>query len=933
MMSKSNIKASSTKDLENEKKYAYMESLVPRRVLDFNTDSASSLAEKIKMYAMEGKLDPKFSKLLLSSTAAIDRERRLLLALSDELTHVRDKDGMICLFSAISRELLGLGQISLGLITDGSYALFCSSPTCNQPQGTDNGHRTNAQALKNTFYQDALKAECVFKFDLEEATEQVGSPDYLQQYLDWGMNAGVMVPLKRNGKTIGFLEVYAEDESRFSGEFMAVINGISPQVSNVLSNILLNQQLAEKTRINKGLIALSNTLVSLRHEKDLLNVLKQGLSGIFGYSHAAIIQVDHTLGFYSSFASGQEVTDKDISKFRAALNEQNSIADGVCDMALSSFYPVVLDAKMIDLRSSPLWYRFNYSLGIRETLIKMLPNGSAGRFALMLFAEHPDSFDRFALEIIERISDQLSHVVSNLDTNEKLRTRAREKTLLLDFSNDIARVRTKGDLSEAIRKLLKRLAFPVGMYAISKINEDWKSTSCYIHELDVPADFKNEFSVIEKARFVIHDGIQQRILSNSIPLIFNIQEELERENAPDFLRFWHKMGLEHVVGTALRTGNTDLGIFWTGMEGFNPPRLKGICAQISIALANIIANEQLLKYKRSLEIENNDLQQQINTFYNFSEIIGKGSEMQKVYHLVNAVSPSDTTVMISGETGTGKELIARAIHNASPRSGKLMVKVNCAALPAELIESELFGHEKGAFTGAYEQRIGKFELAHEGTLFLDEIGEMPLDLQVKLLRVLQEREFERIGGKETLKVDVRIIAATNRDLSAEVTAGKFRSDLFYRLNVFPIQLPPLRARLEDIEPLTVFFIQRYSKLTGMKVNSASPVVLQKLRGYSWPGNIRELEHLIERSVLLCGDEVLRSIDLPVNPPQIQGDEWNVKHNALHEAERAYILEVLKGCEGKISGEGGAAERLDLPASTLHSKMKKLGINRIHYSTG
>jgi len=746
------------------------------------------------------------------------------------------------------------------------------------------------------------------------------------------MTAGAMVPLKRNGHTIGFLEVYVADENRFSREFMAVVGGISPQLSNVLSNILLNQQLAEKTRINKELIALSNALVSLRHQKDLLNVLKGGLSGIFAYSHAAIIQVDHLPGFYSSFVSEQDLKDKDISKFSSALNEQNSIADGICDMALSSFYPVVLSAKMVDLRSSPLWYRFNYSLGVRETLIKMLPSGSAGKFALMLFAGQPGSFDGFALEIVERISDQLSHVVSNLDTNDKLRYRAREKTLLLDFSNDIARVRTKDDLSQAVRMSLKRLAFPLGMYAVSKINEDWKTISCYIHELDVPADLKSELSVIEKGRFAIHDGIQQRILSNSIPLIFNVDEEVSRENAPAFLQFWHKMGFHQVLGMALRTGNTDLGIFWTAIEGLSAPLLKGICAQISIALANIIANEQLLKYKRSLEIENNDLQQQINTFYNFSEIIGKGSEMQKVYPLVNVVSPSDTTVMISGETGTGKELIARAIHNSSPRSAKLMVKVNCAALPAELIESELFGHEKGAFTGAYEQRIGKFELAHQGTLFLDEIGEMPLDLQVKLLRVLQEREFERIGGKETLKVDVRIIAATNRDLSAEVAAGRFRSDLFYRLNVFPIQLPPLRARLEDIEPLTAFFIERYSKLTGMKVKSASPAVLQKLRGYAWPGNIRELEHLIERSVLLCGDEVLGSVDLPVNPPKIQGDEWNVKHNALHEAERAYILEVLKGCEGKISGEDGAAERLDLPPSTLHSKMKKLGISKIHYST-
>ncbi|MGA9649131.1 sigma-54 interaction domain-containing protein, partial [Pedobacter sp.] len=404
-------------------------------------------------------------------------------------------------------------------------------------------------------------------------------------------------------------------------------------------------------------------------------------------------------------------------------------------------------------------------------------------------------------------------------------------------------------------------------------------------------------------------------------------------NTPVYIRFWKKMGFEQVVGTALRTANTELGILWVGMAEINSPLLRGICAQISIAMSNIAANEQLLHYKKSLEIENNDLHEQIKTFYNFTEIIGSGSEMTKIYNLINIVGPSDTTVMISGETGTGKELIARAIHNSSSRKPKMLVKVNCAALPANLIESELFGHEKGSFTGAYERRIGKFELAHEGTIFLDEIGEMPLDLQVKLLRVLQEREFERIGGKSTISVNVRIIAATNRDLLAEVHAGRFRSDLFYRLNVFPMQLPPLRARQEDIEPLANFFLERYSKLTGLNVASISPLVIQQLRNYSWPGNIRELEHLMERSILLSQDNILREVDLPTTPPDITGNQWAVVHNALDDAERAYILEVLKACNGRISGNDGAADILDIPASTLHSRMKKLGILKIHYAGG
>jgi formate hydrogenlyase transcriptional activator len=294
------------------------------------------------------------------------------------------------------------------------------------------------------------------------------------------------------------------------------------------------------------------------------------------------------------------------------------------------------------------------------------------------------------------------------------------------------------------------------------------------------------------------------------------------------------------------------------------------------------------------------------------------------------VAPSNSTVLLLGETGTGKELIARAIHNSSPRKDKLMIKVNCAALPANLIESELFGHEKGAFTGAIEQRIGKFELANKSTLFLDEIGEMPLETQVKLLRVIQERELERVGGKTTIKIDVRIIAATNRNLEDEIKAGRFRSDLYYRLNVFPIYLPPLRNRIEDIEPLANFFLVRYSKNSGRKINSISAKVMKQLRSYAWPGNVRELEHLIERTVLLSRENTLNEIQLPKSGVTVNEHSFDISNLPLREVERTYIIETLKRCDGKIAGMGGAAEILDIPSTTLHSKLQKLRISKADY---
>jgi DNA-binding NtrC family response regulator len=312
----------------------------------------------------------------------------------------------------------------------------------------------------------------------------------------------------------------------------------------------------------------------------------------------------------------------------------------------------------------------------------------------------------------------------------------------------------------------------------------------------------------------------------------------------------------------------------------------------------------------------------------FEGIIGKSKALMEVLQHVAQVAPTDTSVLILGESGTGKEQIANCIHNLSPRKSKSFVKVNCAALPTNLIESELFGHEKGAFTGALERRIGKFEQASGGTILLDEIGEMPPEMQVKLLRVLQEKEIERIGGRAPIKVDVRIIAATNRNLEKEIAEGRFRLDLYYRLNIFPVTLPPLRERKEDIPALAYHFVSRYARKIGKTITDISPKVLKDLALYDWPGNIRELEHLLERSILLTNGSIIKEIHLPPNAQKgavKEPEETRVK--TIEENERDHILAVLKKCEGKIWGPGGAAELLGVPPTTLNSKMKKLGIKK------
>jgi len=340
----------------------------------------------------------------------------------------------------------------------------------------------------------------------------------------------------------------------------------------------------------------------------------------------------------------------------------------------------------------------------------------------------------------------------------------------------------------------------------------------------------------------------------------------------------------------------------------------------------LAAHEEKLK---ALESHVLYLQEAIKEEYNFEEMVGTSPAFRKVIHDIGKVARSDSTVLICGETGTGKELIARAIHARSLRHSRPLITVNCAALPAGLAESELFGHEKGAFTGAHQRKLGRFQLADGGTIFLDEVGELPLETQAKFLRVLQQGEFERVGGSQTIKVDARVLAATNQPLDQLVSEGKFRADLFYRLNVFPISLPPLRERREDIVLLTNYFAQKFRARLKKNISSIDSASLERLQDYAWPGNVRELEHLVERSVLLAEGGIL-FIDL--HPGLKKRAAMNsaaspatTKLRTLEEIERDYIAEVLRHTQGAIAGKGGAAEILNLPPSTLRDRIKKLGL--------
>jgi formate hydrogenlyase transcriptional activator len=353
--------------------------------------------------------------------------------------------------------------------------------------------------------------------------------------------------------------------------------------------------------------------------------------------------------------------------------------------------------------------------------------------------------------------------------------------------------------------------------------------------------------------------------------------------------------------------------------------LKQIADQVAITIENALAYAEVRQLKEQLSREKLYVEDEIRSEQGFEEIVGRSSRIRAVLRDIELVAPTDSTVLICGETGTGKELIARAIHERSPRNSKPFVKLNCAAIPTGLLESELFGHEKGAFTGAIMQRIGRFELANQGTAFLDEIGEVSLELQPKLLRVLQEREFERLGSTRTIKTDVRFIAATNRNLAACVQEGTFRADLFYRLNVFPIQVPALRERREDIPLLVTHFAQQCARRMNRTIDAIASETMEALVRYPWPGNIRELQNVIERSVILSPGPVLRVPLAALGSHCVHEEETS--GSTLKEAERDHIKSILKEANWVVSGPKGAAARLGMKRSTLHFRMKKLGIIR------
>ncbi len=865
------------------------------------------------------------SNLPVPSVAGLEQERRILLELGNDFTRVRDKNDLITLFKKRIKELFYFTHTIITLIDykDETYVPFLldnegatirSHPKC-QEMGKSHF------PLNEQFIQAVLQTDEPVSFLLNDIMDKPQSPTFLRVNYEKGVREILTTRFMKEGKPMGFIHIYSDKPGSFSNEFRSIIKGIIPQLSSAVSNIIKNEELFDKEKEKSFLLDFSNDIATVRTKEELVRAVRAALSKLNPPGGFVIRRINEDNTTMSPYV--YDLSKAQDPKVVSALeNTRYPINDGLQNRVLNSPIPLLFNVDREIQRGITSAYLQHWKkMGFKDIVGIRLRNGETNHGILFL------DIGEINVQLLQGICAQISIALANIFAHEEINKKQEEQAFLLDFSNDISRSRTKLDLQNAIFRVLdKTMHTKLAMLRV--IDDDGVHLSSFMYDETLFNKAKTTYEKKQSDRITIDETYTAQVLASRDGLVFNVEEELKTGNS--YAKLWKTTGLKNMYTLPLRVGEKNIGTIWLLANRLGPSLLRGICAQISIAVDNIRANEKLLDYKKQLEVENDYLKEQIKTIYNFSEIIGKGDQMQKVYRLMSLVADSSTTVLISGETGTGKELIARGIHNASPRKDKLMVKVNCAALPANLIESELFGHERGAFTGAIDRRIGKFELANNSTLFLDEVGELPLEAQAKLLRVIQERELERIGGKQTVKINARLIVATNRNLEEEVKAGRFRADLFFRLNVFPINLPPLRDRPEDIEPLTHFFVQKYSRNTGRKIRKVAPKVIHQLRSYTWPGNVRELEHLLERSIILTTDDILKDVYLPDKTSQQPQDQANLLSRSLEEVERSYIIEALKRCAGKISGAGGAAEILKIPGNTLHSKMKKLGIAKRDY---
>ncbi len=879
-------------------------------------------------------------------------EKNIMVSLSEDIATIRDQADLYRVMMEKLRPLTDFEDAVVVLIQNEQYnQLFTMATPERRAHELYERIVKVVLPLKGSPFEFFLAQDAIYPWSVEEMLTRYPGYEGLLLMRETGLSHSITIQIWYGGKILGLVLLHYQQPPQLDDRKRRRFKTIADLLAVALSNVLANQEITRRDQEKAVLLSVSEKLSAIRSKHDLFQITFNQLKSLFHLDEAALVlfspkqeAVQYWQAVPQSIAGDSdnfEILLQSIplpDSFRQELEKQESprILSGPELAGIFPGYP----------QGTPPRFRSQ-----AEHLLMPLRFGDKLLGVFEFQSWKPGCFRPDNLPLYQSLAEQLAVTVSNVLANEALEASEREKTLQLTLTGILTRPddwNTK--MLSVVRALQPFISFDFVVLDLEKNRKSGDGFNYYRTGYD------------EYQPIVLEDFL--RLTNLSAEKFRELRAGLHYENplllnGKDFVAYCKQHPLKRLTADTFRLQSNLVFPFTLSRDGafafsFYSKKpdtyrrehldlLERIEHTLVLTLEKILAYEEIEKLTVQLRQEKTYLMEEVKTKYNYEEIIGTSPVLQNVFRAVSSVAPTDTTVLIIGETGTGKELIARAIHNQSPRKDRPLIKVNCAALPAQLIESELFGHEKGAFTGALDRRIGKFEMAHQGTIFLDEIGELPLELQAKLLRVLQEKEIERIGGKTTIPVDFRVIAATNRELEKEVTAGRFRSDLFYRLHIFPVQLPPLRERREDIPLLATYFGQKFSRKMGKPFAGILPATLTEMLSYDWPGNIRQLENAMEQAVILSGNRIIewnRPVTNPsgnalplqrTNPvlPPLPPDR-DIKWQRT-QWEKGRIMQALDKSHGRIRGTNGAAALLGIKPTTLEAKMKKLGILKKHFA--
>ena len=859
-----------------------------------------------------------------------DRSKLLLEVNNAVISHLNMSD----LLKSIS------ARLSEVIFNDSSFIALCGPDNTLQAFGVDLGK------LKDVVFKEGL---CIpMEGTPEEMAIKSGRPvlirsvsdfqkfpsPWVQYAIDHGLKSACINPLISHGRTLGALGVTSLREDAFVPEAAGLVEQISGQIAIAVENALnfektrlAQQQMEHERDRSKLLLEVNNAVVSHLNLTELLKSVSLRLQELM-FNDSVFIALcgpEDTLELLAidmsrlgdvGFKEGMRIPMEGTPEEKAIKTGRGVMMNSVAD---------------IEKFPSP-FVRLGIESGVRSACINPLIAHGRTLGALGVVSLREEAFTPESARLLAEISGQIAIAVENALNFEKTRQaeqvakheRDRSK-LLLDINNALV---LHLDLHELVKAIANSLQDVFHQDFVGLSLSDPETGKLYARALQPATD-----SILEGVE-IDPEGTISGLCINLGEPIYLPRPDLEKFPSPT-TRHIFEVGLRTVYCVPVAMHGRILGVLMLGssredaFSDSDKSLFQEVTKQVAIAAANALAVRDLENLKNKLAQEKLYLEDEIRNELNFDEIVGQSPALKQVLQLVETVAASDSTVLLLGETGTGKELIARAVHEHSRRKSRTFVKLNCAAIPTGLLESELFGHEKGAFTGAIAQKIGRLELADQGTLFLDEVGDIPIEIQPKLLRALQEREFERLGSTHTKKVNVRLVAATNRDLEKMIEERQFRGDLYYRLNVFPIQIPPLRERQEDIPLLVRYFAEKFARQMQKPIDSISTETMSKLQRWHWPGNIRELENLIERAVILTTGTALQ-VPLPEIKSPMVSVPTAPSASSEEDGDREHLIKILRETGGMLGGPNGAAARLGIKRTTLQYKIKKLGITRNHW---